>query len=133
MHSARCQRSVILTAARRVASGSLISVHLDHLPGTFFGPSNLVELLRHRARCQPHDIAFTYLVDGEHEEVHLTLSRTRSASPGDRRLARSARFGGRAGAAALSGGPGIHRRLFRLLVRRRDRRAGLSAAAESFA
>jgi 8-amino-7-oxononanoate synthase len=47
-------------------------VHLDHLPGTFFGPSNLVELLRHRARCQPHDIAFTYLVDGEHDEVHLT-------------------------------------------------------------
>jgi 8-amino-7-oxononanoate synthase len=47
-------------------------VHLDHLPGTFFGPSNLVELLRHRARCQPDDIGFTYLVDGEHEQVHLT-------------------------------------------------------------
>ncbi|MCC6124846.1 MAG: aminotransferase class I/II-fold pyridoxal phosphate-dependent enzyme [Pirellulales bacterium] len=49
-----------------------IAVHLDHLPGTFFGPSNLVELLRHRARCQPQDTAFTYLVDGEREEVHLT-------------------------------------------------------------
>ena len=47
-------------------------MHLDHLPGTFFGPSNLVELLRHRARCQPQDTAFTYLVDGEHEEIHLT-------------------------------------------------------------
>jgi 8-amino-7-oxononanoate synthase len=47
-------------------------VHLDHLPGTFFGPSNLVELLRHRARCQPETIAFTYLVDGENEQVHLT-------------------------------------------------------------
>jgi 8-amino-7-oxononanoate synthase len=47
-------------------------VHLDHLPGTFFGPSNLVELLLHRARCQPEDIAFTYLVDGENEQVHLT-------------------------------------------------------------
>jgi 8-amino-7-oxononanoate synthase len=47
-------------------------VHLDHLPGTFFGPSNLVELLLHRARCQPEDIAFTYLVDGEHEQIHLT-------------------------------------------------------------
>ncbi len=47
-------------------------VHLDHLPGTFFGPSNLVELLRHRARCQPNDIGFTYLVDGENEQVHLT-------------------------------------------------------------
>jgi 8-amino-7-oxononanoate synthase len=49
-------------------------VHLDHLPGTFFGPSTLVELLRHRARCQPQDTAFTYLVDGEHEEVHLSYS-----------------------------------------------------------
>ncbi|MGW8257603.1 MAG: AMP-binding protein, partial [Thermoguttaceae bacterium] len=47
-------------------------MHLDHLPGTFFGPSNLVELLRHRARCQSEDIAFTYLVDGENEQVHLT-------------------------------------------------------------
>lgn len=47
-------------------------VHVDHLPGTFFGPSNLVELLLHRARCQPEDIAFTYLVDGENEQVHLT-------------------------------------------------------------
>ena len=47
-------------------------MHLDYLPGTFFGPSNLVELLRHRARCQPEDIAFTYLVDGEHEQVTLT-------------------------------------------------------------
>ncbi len=47
-------------------------VHLDHLPGTFFGPSTVVELLLHRARCQPEDIAFTYLVDGENDEVHLT-------------------------------------------------------------
>jgi 8-amino-7-oxononanoate synthase len=47
-------------------------VHLDYLPGTFFGPSNLVELLLHRARCQPDDIGFTYLVDGENEQVHLT-------------------------------------------------------------
>ena len=47
-------------------------MHLDHLPGTFFGPSNLVELLLHRARCQPDDIGFTYLVDGENEQVHLT-------------------------------------------------------------
>jgi 8-amino-7-oxononanoate synthase len=47
-------------------------VHLDYLPGTFFGPSNLVELLLHRARCQPDDIGFTYLVDGENEQIHLT-------------------------------------------------------------
>ncbi len=49
-------------------------MHLDHLPGTFFGPSNLVELLRHRARCQSDDIAFTYLVDGENELIHLTYA-----------------------------------------------------------
>jgi 8-amino-7-oxononanoate synthase len=47
-------------------------VHLDYLPGTFFGPSNLVELLLHRARCQPDDIAFIYLVDGENEQLRLT-------------------------------------------------------------
>ena len=46
--------------------------HLDRLPGTFFGPANLVELLQHRARCQAEDIAFTYLVDGESEQLHLT-------------------------------------------------------------
>ncbi len=49
-------------------------MHLDHLPGSFFGPSNLVELLRHRALHQPHDLAFTYLVDGEIEEVHVTYA-----------------------------------------------------------
>jgi 8-amino-7-oxononanoate synthase len=47
-------------------------VHLDHLPGSFFGPSNLVDLLRHRALHQGDDRAFTYLVDGENEELHLT-------------------------------------------------------------
>jgi len=47
-------------------------VHLDHLPGSFFGPSNLVDLVQHRASHQPHDRAFTYLVDGETEEIHLT-------------------------------------------------------------
>ncbi len=47
-------------------------MHLDHLPGSFFGPSNLVDLLRHRASHQAHDRAFTYLVDGETEEVLLS-------------------------------------------------------------
>jgi 8-amino-7-oxononanoate synthase len=47
-------------------------VHLDHLPGTFFGPPNLVELVRHRARHQPEDVAFTFLVNGEDDQVHLT-------------------------------------------------------------
>jgi 8-amino-7-oxononanoate synthase len=47
-------------------------VHLDQLPGTFFGPSNLVELVRHRAKFQPDGVAFVYLVDGENEQIQLT-------------------------------------------------------------
>ncbi len=47
-------------------------LHEDRLPGTFFGPPTLVHLLRHRAACQPNDVAFTFLVDGESEQVHLT-------------------------------------------------------------
>ncbi|MGO8690604.1 MAG: aminotransferase class I/II-fold pyridoxal phosphate-dependent enzyme [Thermoguttaceae bacterium] len=46
--------------------------HLDYLPGTFFGPSTLVEVVRHRARNQPKDTAFIYLVDGETQQVRLT-------------------------------------------------------------
>src|SRR5208282_2823880 len=52
--------------------GILTVVHLDYLPGTFFGPSTLVEMVRHRARTQPKDIAFSYLVDGELDQVDLT-------------------------------------------------------------
>ncbi|MEE9603043.1 MAG: AMP-binding protein, partial [Thermoguttaceae bacterium] len=47
-------------------------MHLDQLPGTFFGPPNLVELLGHRARRQPNDIAFIYLVDGETDQIDVT-------------------------------------------------------------
>ncbi|HEY2881987.1 MAG TPA: fatty acyl-AMP ligase, partial [Pirellulales bacterium] len=49
-------------------------MHLDHLPGSFFGPSNLVDLLRHRASHQPNDPAFYYLVDGEQEEIRWTYA-----------------------------------------------------------
>ncbi|NLS96605.1 MAG: aminotransferase class I/II-fold pyridoxal phosphate-dependent enzyme [Planctomycetaceae bacterium] len=45
---------------------------LDHLPGTFFGPSTLVELVRHRAKHQRDDVAFTYLIDGEDETEDMT-------------------------------------------------------------
>lgn len=48
------------------------SASSNPLPGTFFGPSNLVDLLSHRMRYQPEDIAYTYLVDGEDEQVHIT-------------------------------------------------------------
>ncbi len=46
--------------------------HLDHLPGSFFGPSTLVDLVLHRAKCQPRDTAFLYLLDGENEQISLT-------------------------------------------------------------
>ncbi len=49
-------------------------MHLDHLPGSFFGPSNLVDLLRHRAAHQGQDRAFSYLVDGESDEIHWTYA-----------------------------------------------------------
>jgi len=44
----------------------------DRLAGSFFGPATFVDLVRHRARHQPDDIAFTFLVDGENEQLHLT-------------------------------------------------------------
>ncbi len=49
-------------------------MHLDHLPGSFFGPSNLVDLLRHRAAHQPGDVGFYYLADGESEEINWTYA-----------------------------------------------------------
>jgi 8-amino-7-oxononanoate synthase len=49
-------------------------VHLDHLPGSFFGPSNLVELLLHRAHHQGDDPGFRYLVDGEKTLVEWTYA-----------------------------------------------------------
>jgi len=49
-------------------------VRLDQIPGSFFGPATLVELLRHRAEHQTHETAYTFLVDGEAEELHLTYA-----------------------------------------------------------
>jgi 8-amino-7-oxononanoate synthase len=69
-------------------------VHLDHLPGSFFGPSNLVDLLRHRSAHLGHDRAFIYLVDGENEELQLSY----------RELDRQARaIGGRLQSLGLAG------------------------------
>lgn len=41
---------------------------------TFFGPSNLVDLVRYRASIQPNDFAFIYLTDGVSSEVPITYS-----------------------------------------------------------
>ncbi|MBR4753126.1 MAG: aminotransferase class I/II-fold pyridoxal phosphate-dependent enzyme [Thermoguttaceae bacterium] len=40
----------------------------------FFGPSNLVDLVRYRAAIQPDDLAFVYLTDGVSSEITLTYS-----------------------------------------------------------
>jgi 8-amino-7-oxononanoate synthase len=42
------------------------------LPGSFFGPPNLIELLRHRADHQALDTAFAFLADGENESERVT-------------------------------------------------------------
>ncbi|MCS7237182.1 MAG: aminotransferase class I/II-fold pyridoxal phosphate-dependent enzyme [Thermoguttaceae bacterium] len=52
--------------------GSFLPVLPYRLPGMFFIPPDLVELLRHRATYQPDEIAFTFLVDGEDQQVHIT-------------------------------------------------------------
>src|SRR5271166_1883115 len=62
----------LLAKPARVILLRNLGVHLDQLPGSFFGPSNLVDLLRHRAAHQGQDRAFSYLVDGESEEVQWT-------------------------------------------------------------
>jgi len=47
---------------------------LDHLPGSFFGPSTLIELLRHRAEHQADDISFQYMADGESIDTEWTYA-----------------------------------------------------------
>ncbi len=45
---------------------------LDNKSQPFFGPSNLVDLVRYRAAIQPDDLAFVYLTDGVSSEIPLT-------------------------------------------------------------
>ena len=49
-------------------------MHLDHLPGSFFGPANLLELLQHRALHQGDDVGFRFVVDGERETIEWTYA-----------------------------------------------------------
>ena len=58
-------------------------MHLDHLPGTFFGPSNLVELLLHRAQC-PAGRYCLYVSGGRREGAGPSdLSRVGPPGPRD--------------------------------------------------
>ena len=45
---------------------------LDPIPRTFTGPSDLVNLVRHRALTEPDNLAFGYLVDGETELIEMS-------------------------------------------------------------
>jgi len=47
-------------------------VVLDQTSGSFFGPSSVVQLLRHRATHQRDEIAYVFLADGESDEISLT-------------------------------------------------------------
>lgn len=49
-------------------------MHRNEFPGSFFGPPTLVDLLRHRAAYQPNERVYTFLVDGETQEIHLNYS-----------------------------------------------------------
>ncbi len=43
-------------------------------PSSHYGCTNFVDLLRFRAEHQADDLAFTYLVDGEDEKLHVTYA-----------------------------------------------------------
>ncbi len=45
---------------------------VDRFPGSFFGPPTLVELLHHRATYQPNVNTYTFLVDGEDQEIPMS-------------------------------------------------------------
>ena len=106
----------------------------DQTRGLFFGPPNLVDLLRHLAAHKGDETAFTYLVDGENEEV--------SESPMPSWIGRHARHrgvvasswvAGAAGDAALSAWTWTSLPAFWLSVCGRSCGSGLSAKNESLA
>ncbi len=45
---------------------------VDRFPGSFFGPPTLIDLLQHRAEYQPDANTYTFLMDGEDQEVPLS-------------------------------------------------------------
>ena len=56
-----------------VGPESLLHVNPTPLPEGSFAPT-IVDLLRQRAAYRPHDRAFTFLVDGENEELNITYA-----------------------------------------------------------
>ena len=60
-------------AVRRSAGGDESSVIPNPASEASFAPT-IVDLLRQRAAYRPHDRAFTFLVDGENEELNITYA-----------------------------------------------------------
>ena len=56
-----------------VGQENLADVNPTPLPEGSFAPT-IVDLLRQRAAYRPHDRAFTFLVDGENEELNVTYA-----------------------------------------------------------
>ena len=83
------------------------NVHLDQLPGSFFGPSTLVELLQHRASHQSDIIGFRFFVDGESTAVEWTYADLDRKARAIAATLQSNGDGRRAGPAALSFGGSI--------------------------
>ena len=88
------------------------------------GPTTLVDLLRQRAERQADDRAYTFLVDGESEEVHLTYGELDRQARAIGAWLRVAGPEGPAGPAPLPARAGFHRGVLRLPVCRRGRGAG---------
>src|SRR5215208_4579903 len=50
----------------------MIDIHSENIPESIVECSTLIDLLRWRAATQPERVAYTFLLDGESQEVRLT-------------------------------------------------------------
>ncbi len=90
----------------------------------------IVDILRRRAREQPDETAYIFLVEGETEERRVTYAAARSSGADDRRPSADRLPARRSRAAAVPAGPRIHRGVFRLPLRRADRRARVPSSQQ---
>ena len=122
------------TRAWRASTSILTGPASRRIPYRFLDPSavptTLVDLLRQRAECQADDRAYTFLVDGESEEVHLTYGELDRQARAIGAWLDVAGPEGSAGPAPLPARARFHRGVLRLPVRRGGRGAGVSAADE---
>lgn len=62
----------LLWPVGNLINGVRITVQRKASPGSFFGPSTLVELLRHQQQTQADELAYSFLVDGEDEQLDVS-------------------------------------------------------------